>query len=111
MAYCDSLFVDHCPSEKLVEPFFEFIKKVGLDIKYMLHLGMDGPNVNKKFQRLLLENIENTTFLDIGTCPLRIVHNAFKKGVSSLQFNVDQFALDIHFFFNCLQVAEQIIKR
>lgn len=111
MAYCGSLFVDHCPSEKLVEHFYEFIKKVGLDIKYMLHLGMDGPNVNKKFQRLLLENIENTTFLDIGTCPLHIVHNAFRKGVSSLQFNVDQFALDIHFFLNCLQVAGQIIKR
>ena len=54
--------------------------------------------MNKRFQRLLLENIENTTFLDIGTCPLHIVHNAFRKGVSSLQFNVGQFSLDIHFF-------------
>ena len=27
------------------------------------------------------------------------MHNAFRKGVSSLRFNVDQFALDIHFFF------------
>ena len=25
--YCGSLFVDHCPSETLVEHFFEFIKK------------------------------------------------------------------------------------
>ena len=62
---------------------------------------MDGPNVNKKFQRLLLESsyLENTTFLDVGTCPLHIVHNAFRKGVSSLRFNVDQFALYINLFF------------
>ena len=101
MAYCGSLFVDRCPVEKLVEHFYEFVQKVGLDINYMLHLGMDGPNVNKKFQSLLLESpyLENTTFLDIGTCPLHIVHNAFRKGVSSLRFNVDQFALDINFFF------------
>ena len=101
MAYCGLLFVNHCPAEKLVEHFYEFVQKIGLDINYMLHLGMDGPNVNKKFQRLLLESpyFENTTFLDVGTCPLHIVHNAFRKGVSSLRFNVDQLGLDINFFF------------
>ena len=103
VAYCGSLFVDHCPAEKLVEHFFTFIKKSGLDVKFMLHLGMDGPNVNLKFQRLLLQSsllVEaQTSFLDIGSCPLHIVHNAFRKGVSQLKFNVDQFALDIHFFF------------
>ena len=101
IAYCGTLFVEHCPAEKLVEHFYEFVKKVGLDVNYMLHLGMDGPNVNKKFQRLLLESdgLGKTTFLDIGTCALHIVHNAFRKGVSSLKFDVDQFALDIHFFF------------
>ena len=41
MAFCGSLFVDHCPAEKLVEHFYEFVLKVGLDINYMLHLGMD----------------------------------------------------------------------
>ena len=61
---------------------------------------MDGPNVTKQVQRLLLESsyLENTTFLDIGTCPLHILHNAFRKDVSSLWFNIDQFALDINFF-------------
>ena len=46
MAYCGSLFVDHCPAYKLVEHFFTFIEKIGLDNKFMLHLGMDGPNVH-----------------------------------------------------------------
>ena len=101
MAYCSSLFVDHRPSEKLEKHFYEFVQKVGLDINFILHLGMDGPNVNKKFQRLLLESsyLQKTTFLDIGTCPLHTAHNAFRKGVSFLRFNVDQFALEIHFFF------------
>ena len=65
---------------------------------------MDGPNVNLKFQKFVLVSdtlaAAHTTFLNIGTCPLHIVHNAFGKGVTSLKFNVDQFALDIHSFFN-----------
>ena len=91
----------HCPSEKLVKHFYEFVEKVGLDVKYMVHLRMDGPNVNKTFQSLLLtsDSLGKTSFLDIGTCTLHIVHNAFRNGVSSLKFDVDQFALDIHFFF------------
>ena len=63
---------------------------------------MDGPNVNLKYQKLLmnadvLTNI-NKLFLDIGTCPLHVVHNSFCKRVSALNFDVDQYALDIHFF-------------
>ena len=55
MAYCGSLFVDHCPADELVEHFFTFIEKSGFDIKFMLDLGMDGPNINVKFQTLLLQ--------------------------------------------------------
>ena len=37
--------------------------------------------------------------MDIGSCPMHIVHNACRKGVLQLNFNADQFALDIHFLF------------
>ena len=67
---------------------------------------MDGPNVNLKFQTLLLQSNllaeAKTTFLNIRTCPLHLVHNAFRKGVSSLACNVDQFAVDINFFFQAV---------
>ena len=54
VSYCRSLFVGHCPSGILVEHFFfEFNKKKNnLDINYLLHIGMEGPNVNLKFQKL-----------------------------------------------------------
>ena len=114
VAYCRSLFVDHCPADKLVKHFFTFIEKIGLDIKFMLHLGMDGPNVNLKFQTLLLQSNllaeAKTTFLNIGTCPLHIVHNAFRKGVSLRACNLVQFAVEIHFFSSCQLLAELIIK-
>ena len=47
--YCGSLFVGHCGSEQLLEHFQHFVKNLSLDCKLLLHVGMDGPNVNKSF--------------------------------------------------------------
>ena len=65
---------------------------------------MDGPSVNKKFERNLLQSLEvneGTRFICIGSCPLHIVNNSFGEGMASLRavINLDQFAIDLHFFF------------
>ena len=88
ISYCGTLTVDHCPAEKLVE-HFEFIKKANLDLKYILHIGMDGPSVNLKFEKLLIDQL-NKLILQIGTCPLHIVHNSFRYGILALSFDVDR---------------------
>ena len=92
IAYCGTLMVDHCPSEKLLEHFFEFIEKAELDISFLLHLGMDGPNVNLKFERSIkssnvFSNIDKM-ILSVGTCPLHIVHNSFRNGIKVLEFDM-----------------------
>ena len=79
--------------------FFWVCIKNNLDINYLLHIATDGPNVKLKFQKLLmnaniLTNI-NKLLLDIDGCPLYVVHNSFCKGVAALNFDVDQYALDI----------------
>ena len=46
--------IDHCHTEKLLEHLFEFVRKVTLDLRLMLHTNkMDGPNENLKFEELL----------------------------------------------------------
>ena len=63
---------------------------------------MDGPNVNLKFQEDLkgkFEENSNKTFLDIDTCTLHKVHTSFKKGISRLHLDIDQFAVNLHSFF------------
>ena len=49
-AYCGSLFIGHCYSNQLVEHYYEFEHSTKLNSTYLLHLGMDAPNVNKKFE-------------------------------------------------------------
>ena len=61
IAYCGSLFVGHCTAEDLVSHFSEFGIRMKWDPKYLLHIGMDGPNVNLSFEKscwqILNENI------------------------------------------------------
>ena len=103
IAYCGTLAVDHCPADIMLEHFLEFGKKVDLDYRYMLHIGMDGPAVNLKFEKLLkssatFQSLEKE-ILSVGTCPLHIVHNAFCAGITKLDFKIDSFLIDVNFFF------------
>ena len=43
--YRDSVFVGHCRSEQLLEHFDEFAEELNWDPAFLLHIGMDGPNV------------------------------------------------------------------
>ena len=64
---------------------------------------MDGPNVNKAFQNLLNEELSKNgrNLIDIGTCPLHTISNAFFEGLQSLLGEVDlnKFSIDLYSFF------------
>lgn len=101
-AYTGSLFVGHCRSKDLIQHFFEFGTQLQWDVKYLLHLGMDGPNVNLAFQKDLisiLKNEYNKKIVDIGTCSLHPVHTAYGKGLKTLSIDVEKFTQELHFFF------------
>ena len=101
-AYCDSLFVGHSTSDNLLNHFNSFMKDLNLDYNHLIQVGMDGPNVNLSFEkklRSIMETTYETSFLNFGTCSLHPVHTAFRKGIKKLDFDVDEFFHDIHFFF------------
>ena len=113
-AYAGSFFVGHCNADDLVEHYNHFVDKLELESDYLLHLGMDGPNVNLSFENKLESNLEsiNTSFLRIGTCSLHLTHTVFRKDIKSLYsntinisgekesaFDLDDFFNDLHFFF------------
>lgn len=103
-AYCGSLFMGHCLADDLVEHFFEFMRKLDLNVQLLLALGMDGPSVNKSFEQKVKRELDQkhfTTILDVGTCSLHSVNNAFGEGIKRLKslIDLDEFAIDLHFFF------------
>ena len=78
--YAGSCFVGHCSSDQLFDHFHHFIKELELNPKLLLHLGMDGRNVNLKFQQDLVKYFDKkgVSFLNVDTCLLHKVHGSFK---------------------------------
>ena len=52
--YAGSLFVGRCPSNKLKEHFYDFLKENELNPRNLLNIGMDGLSVNIKFHHELI---------------------------------------------------------
>ena len=80
------------------------MKRFGLSTFSLLSLGMDGLSVNKSFAdklKIKLKANNATSFIDIGSCPLHSVNNAFSEGHKLLKdcINLEQIALDLHFLF------------
>ena len=89
----------------LVEHFYHFMYSLQLDVDFLLHLGMDGQNVNKAFERKLIADLmkqHKNSFLQLESCSLHAMNNAFGKGIKYLKENIidlDQIAIDLLFFF------------
>lgn len=100
--FCGSLFLGHCTAQQMLDHFFQFGEKLKWNLRNLLHLGMDGPYLNKKFQRELeaeLKSVHGKSILDISTCPLHPIHNSLEKGLASISFDYDKFARNLHTFF------------
>ena len=102
--FMGSLFVGHCKDQDLIDHFYAFMKDFELDTDYCLALGMDGPNVNKSFERKLRKDLQSNhkvTMLDLGTWPLHIVNNSYGVGIKVLRqsgVNIETLFNDVYFF-------------
>ena len=110
--YVGSLFVGHCTAADLRVHFYEFMKELELDTDLLLGIGLDGPNVNLRFQRELAKELEKdkgNSFLPIGTCALHIVNNAFGEGMKVIKslLDIEQFLVDLHSFFKLSSARRQ----
>lgn len=90
--YVNSTFMGHYSADDILREFYENIKP--LDLSKILPISMDGPSVNWKFYDLLQKDIEKQfkfKFASIGSCGLHILNNAFRKGASSVDWNIISF--------------------
>ena len=74
-------------------------------------LSSDGPNVNKSLKNKLFDTLKALrcpSLVDIDSCNLHTIHNAFKTGVTSVShWSIEEFLSDIFYYFkNFLSRAE-----
>ena len=83
--YFGSSFPRHATAEDMMHHFEEMTQ--GLDRRSLFQVSMDGPNVNWKFFEMLQKKLEDDIqgqLLNIGSCGLHTVHNAFRRGLKIL---------------------------
>ena len=89
--YLSSGFSGHTTAKDLKRAFEECTEK--LDLKNLIQVFMDGPNVNWKMLDLIVEDRNsNETYpnlLDVGSCSLHVVHGAFRTGMKQTGWGID----------------------
>lgn len=96
-------FIGKADGETIFNHLLKALDSHNLSSKNVLTLGSDGPNVNKKVLRLFQERLKELHYkplIDLGTCQLHIVHNAFLKGLDCLSEDVSDFIIKVYYFFH-----------
>ncbi|XP_056459485.1 uncharacterized protein LOC130392964 [Gadus chalcogrammus] len=77
----------HATAKDLLQHFKECVQQ--LDLRHLVSISMDGPNVNWKFFSMLQQEHADTfggaQLIVVGSCGLHTLHNAFKSGFSVWQ--------------------------
>ena len=85
------------------ENILSALSGVGLTLSKMIMFSSDGPNVNKSLKKKLNDDIKalgGDESVDIGSCTLHIVHNAFRAGLAAVPtWNIDELVIDMYYWF------------
>lgn len=95
-------YMRHATAEDLIKQINDAIDSVNLSKGHIVMLGSDGPNVNKKVARLLNDELKLSRgkgLIDIGTCNIHVMHNAFLKGLEELGSNCTDLCVALKYFF------------
>ena len=92
--YYRSLFFGHVEGDKVATTVYNRMLSDGVAVDKMLTLIRDGPNVNKTMFREMNELIakdhpEFQRLIDLGSCTIHTVHNAFGKGIEQYGKDID----------------------
>ena len=103
-SFYTSLFFGHAEGEVVATAIHEKMLEDGLPIERMVTLVRDGPNVNKTIFRKMNELIKHdhpdfAGLVDLGSCTIHIVHNAFGKGMQQFGKEIEQLCMDLHSLF------------
>lgn len=101
--YYSSAFLGHSTSQDLIQAFKAELKD--LNLKKLLQISMDGPNVNIKFFKDLQTDLskshdeDDPVVLFMGTCGLHVLNNAFKSSFYAAKWNVVSFLRALYNLF------------
>ena len=101
ITYYTSQFFGHVEAEKVLVKMYEHLLGDGIPVDKMATLIQDECNVNKAIFRKMNELItqdhpDSVGLVDLGSCSIHIIHNAFGKGLEQYGKGIDQLCIDLY---------------
>ena len=98
--YLGSEFMGHATAADKLKKLTSSLS--GLYLPNIIQISMDGPNVNWKLFETLQSDLKtqsNVSLLNVGSCGLHQVHEAFKNGSKASGWDVDKLLSSFYWIF------------
>lgn len=94
-------FIARGDAKTIFDELLATLKENGLILQNILTLAKDGPNVNKKIHTLFENELamKKCKIIDIGSCYIHLVHNAFLKGLDYFSLEISDFIIKVYYYF------------
>lgn len=100
--YLTSEFLGHSAAIDLQQKFSKVISESNFKQANLLQISMDGPSVNlnllEKINNDMITN-HNVGLLNVGSCGLHVMHNAFRRGCEASQWELESFLTSAYILF------------
>jgi len=100
--YLGSVFLGHAQASIVSTKLLDIIAEKKMPLNNLLSLSFDGPNVNKAIEAQINKALTDSRLpplVDIGSCNLHKVHNAFGKGLASFGKDAEDVTLKLFYWF------------
>lgn len=104
--YLTSTFLQKATAQDFLDAFVSAVKNLGLNLKKIIQVSMDGPNVNLKFLQDLKTylkdegtNSNSLKIVEFGTCGLHVVNGSYRTGHQNSGWQINQFLRIIYNLF------------
>lgn len=99
--YIGSEFLGHSTAVDIVEKMSKALSETG--VNNLIQLSMDGPHVNWKAFELTQKEMQkqvDKSLLNIGSCGLHILHNAFRDGCKATGWDIEHTLSSLYWLFH-----------
>ena len=97
-----ALMFGHAEGALVVDKILQVLEADGVLVSNLLALASDGPNVNKTIWRKIQKDLTDAGhggLVEVGTCNIHVIHNAFHSAVNKFGSDVEEFTIDLNTFF------------
>lgn len=110
--YLTSHYLGHSKSDDILSHFLQSVQEFNLS--KIIQISMDGPSVNWAFYEKFQVEIEKTygnSALNIGSCGLHILNNAFKKANNTSDWNISLLLSSLYWYFKDCPARRQDFEK